>query len=247
VFDFGMARELPRRGAGEDLSVFHLTQMTGTLRFMAPEVAMGLPYNEQCDVYSFALIVWEMLTCTRPYAKLQSEKVFVQKVFEQGQRPKTPTAATITTAPRTCPKIVVEACQDLLQGGWDANLSSRWTIHQMQATLESICTRLDEFSTLQQRHEQQHTTTTSNTKQFLGSRIMTIQRRMTATRTNSKNKTHLPLLSWPKKMFLLPCYKQQPHHMRGVQSGRSSTTREEENSFVENREKEDGDDDEVVF
>lgn len=34
---------------------------------MAPEVANGQPYNETCDTYSFALLLWEMLSLKKPY------------------------------------------------------------------------------------------------------------------------------------------------------------------------------------
>jgi serine/threonine protein kinase len=255
-----MARELPYTRSPTSINttssissskeVFRLTQMTGTLRFMAPEVAMGLPYNEQCDVYSFALIVWEMLTCTRPYAKLETEKDFIKKVFEQGQRPKIPTANTTITTARHYPASVMKACQDLLQGGWDANLSSRWTIHQMQATLDSMCTRLDESfssssstsSSLQQQQQPQEPHSSSCSRKQFGGRMMTVQRRRM---TFSNKKTSL-FLSWPKR-FLLPSNNKQLHPKRGPQSGLSSTKREEE-SFVgeksrEEEEKEEKDND----
>lgn len=34
---------------------------------MAPEVALGRPYNELCDVYSFAIVCWEMMALSKPF------------------------------------------------------------------------------------------------------------------------------------------------------------------------------------
>ena len=34
---------------------------------MAPEVARGLPANETADVYSFAIVLWEMVSLEVPY------------------------------------------------------------------------------------------------------------------------------------------------------------------------------------
>ena len=34
---------------------------------MAPEVALDKPYNQAVDVYSFSMILWEMLHRKKPY------------------------------------------------------------------------------------------------------------------------------------------------------------------------------------
>ena len=39
-----------------------MTGNTGTLAYMAPEVALRKPYNEKVDVYSFAILLWQMLS-----------------------------------------------------------------------------------------------------------------------------------------------------------------------------------------
>ncbi|CAN0918458.1 Serine/threonine-protein kinase STY17 [Linum grandiflorum] len=60
VADFGHARFL------ED-SQMALTGETGTYVYMAPEVISCQPYNEKCDVYSFAIILNEIITGNYPY------------------------------------------------------------------------------------------------------------------------------------------------------------------------------------
>lgn len=37
------------------------TGRCGSVLYMAPEVARGKPYNEKVDVFSFAILAWELL------------------------------------------------------------------------------------------------------------------------------------------------------------------------------------------
>uniref|UniRef100_A0A6U9X5P4 Protein kinase domain-containing protein n=2 Tax=Pseudo-nitzschia australis TaxID=44445 RepID=A0A6U9X5P4_9STRA len=66
LFDFGLAVEIRDcKLAGEGL--YNLTGMTGTPRYMAPEVAKNEHYNEKCDVYSFAILLWEIMALKLPF------------------------------------------------------------------------------------------------------------------------------------------------------------------------------------
>ena len=44
-----------------------MTGNTGSLRYMAPEVALKKPYNEKADVYSFAIMLWQMARDKVPF------------------------------------------------------------------------------------------------------------------------------------------------------------------------------------
>lgn len=70
-------------------STYQLTGGTGSLRYMAPEVAQHHEYNEKADVYSFSLILWEMLTGTKPFAKLRRDD-FHSRVIAKVERPEIP-------------------------------------------------------------------------------------------------------------------------------------------------------------
>lgn len=59
IADFGIACE------EEDCDV--LLDNTGTYRWMAPEVMKRKPHGRKCDVYSFGLILWEMVAGAVPY------------------------------------------------------------------------------------------------------------------------------------------------------------------------------------
>ncbi|XVF48661.1 hypothetical protein PTKIN_Ptkin03bG0207900 [Pterospermum kingtungense] len=47
----------------------------GTPEWMAPEVLRNEPANEKCDVYSFGVILWELLTLTVPWKELNPMQV----------------------------------------------------------------------------------------------------------------------------------------------------------------------------
>lgn len=60
--------------------------MTGSLRYMAPEVAKRLPYTEKVDMYSFGIVLWQIITSKTPFEGLNREK-FMSDVVEEGNRP----------------------------------------------------------------------------------------------------------------------------------------------------------------
>ena len=61
--------------------------MCGSLRYMAPEVAMFQPYNHKAEIYSFAIVLWEMTHLRRPFETMTSDN-FEQRVCQQAERPK---------------------------------------------------------------------------------------------------------------------------------------------------------------
>ncbi|KAK3165031.1 hypothetical protein QOZ80_1AG0028040 [Eleusine coracana subsp. coracana] len=60
VADFGLAKLSDR-----DSSSFSLTHMRGTLGYMAPEWALNLPINAKVDVYSYGVVLLEIVTGSR--------------------------------------------------------------------------------------------------------------------------------------------------------------------------------------
>uniref|UniRef100_A0A7S2Q514 Protein kinase domain-containing protein n=1 Tax=Skeletonema marinoi TaxID=267567 RepID=A0A7S2Q514_9STRA len=72
LFDFGLARFMPRHGdACED--VFEMTGL-GTPRYTSPEVLFHQPYNLKADVYSFCVVLWEIMSLKKPFAKYNQRK-----------------------------------------------------------------------------------------------------------------------------------------------------------------------------
>ncbi|CAN0001645.1 unnamed protein product [Choristocarpus tenellus] len=63
-----------------------MTGETGSQRYMAPEVFRGEPYNEKVDMYSYGLILWEMLSLNQVFSSMSSAQ-HTQQVVEGGLRP----------------------------------------------------------------------------------------------------------------------------------------------------------------
>jgi serine/threonine protein kinase len=107
LFDFGLAKELkpkylkqhPDHDDGRDNnyystdSTFKLTSCTGSRRYMAPEVAFSLPYNQKVDVYSFGLVLYQVSALVTPFdgfGMVRHEK----EVLSEGLRPDTKIPST---------------------------------------------------------------------------------------------------------------------------------------------------------
>ncbi|XP_070051384.1 serine/threonine-protein kinase STY46 isoform X2 [Nicotiana tabacum] len=81
VGDFGVARVQVQTGV--------MTAETGTYRWMAPEVIEHKPYDHKADVFSFGVVLWELLTGEIPYAYLTPLQAAIG-VVQQGLRPTIP-------------------------------------------------------------------------------------------------------------------------------------------------------------
>ncbi|KAE8698753.1 ACT-like protein tyrosine kinase family protein isoform 2 [Hibiscus syriacus] len=81
VADFGVARVKAQSGV--------MTAETGTYRWMAPEVIEHKPYDHKADVFSFGIVLWELLTGKIPYEFLTPLQAAVG-VVQKGLRPTIP-------------------------------------------------------------------------------------------------------------------------------------------------------------
>jgi serine/threonine protein kinase len=74
LFDFGLAKELdPKQKVSEVSPLFHMSGGTGSRRYMAPEVHSDEPYGLSADLYSFSIVLWEILTCQKAFGKLSTD------------------------------------------------------------------------------------------------------------------------------------------------------------------------------
>jgi serine/threonine protein kinase len=71
----------------ESCDGYDMTGTTGSLRYMAPEVALRQVYCEKVDVYSYGIMLWHMASDKIPFKGLSREE-FMTRVVVGGERPK---------------------------------------------------------------------------------------------------------------------------------------------------------------
>ncbi|KAK8989079.1 hypothetical protein V6N11_030447 [Hibiscus sabdariffa] len=119
IADFGVARVQAQPGV--------MTAETGTYRWMAPEVIEHKPYDHKADVFSFGVVLWELLTGKLPYENLTPLQAAVG-VVQKGLRPIIPK--------HTHPKFV-----ELLERCWQQDPSLRPEFSEISNILEDLASR----------------------------------------------------------------------------------------------------------
>jgi serine/threonine protein kinase len=87
VFDFGLAKSL-RHDRLSYSDYYNLTGKVGSIPYMAPEVALSKPYNEKCDVYSFGILLYEIIALQTPFTSAAHEARYKKAVIQGGKRPR---------------------------------------------------------------------------------------------------------------------------------------------------------------
>lgn len=86
VFDFGLSRKLPSCGSRDLPDNSYKMTICGTQRYLPKEVVLYGKHSLKCDVYSFSMVFWEMLTHTKPFHYM-TPSVHKILVCERGDRP----------------------------------------------------------------------------------------------------------------------------------------------------------------
>mmetsp|Transcript_14684 Transcript_14684/g.37674 ORF Transcript_14684/g.37674 Transcript_14684/m.37674 type:complete len:297 (+) Transcript_14684:80-970(+) len=102
VSDFGLSRMRSQAAADGG----KMTALAGTHHWMAPEVFIGGEYNEKVDVYSYAMVLFEIICREIPFE--DHEAVSVGKLIAAGERP------DMESVPPDCPRTL----RDLMVACW---------------------------------------------------------------------------------------------------------------------------------
>jgi serine/threonine protein kinase len=125
LFDFGLAKELKSYKRHED-GTYQLTANTGSRRYMAPEVALRKRYNLSVDVFSYAILLWEICSLEKPFDGF-TEIQHMNLVVQNGHRPKLDIL-----------KSWPAGLKDLLHNCWKEDFNERPTFHDVVTQLGTI-------------------------------------------------------------------------------------------------------------
>lgn len=120
---------------------FFFPKKAGSPRYMAPEVALGKPYNEKCDVYSFAILLWEMITLREPF-QLFGMKAFQTRVWQEDgeqKRPYIPDGSNNNKYERANAHSWTVPMKLLLKRSWCADIPTRNCMSQVSGILRKEC------------------------------------------------------------------------------------------------------------
>lgn len=123
--DFGLARSV--EGTEK-------TAETGSYRHMAPEVIRHEPYDQACDVYSFAMLLYEMLTLSIPFAHHTPVDAALA-VACRGERPPLPPIPSDVLA--------------LLTDCWEQTAARRPTCREIAERVHTLKLKKTSFGSLQ--------------------------------------------------------------------------------------------------
>ena len=117
ISDFGLTRIKDRA---------MLNTQCGSPAWSAPEVLRGEPYDEMADVFSYAVVMWEILSQQPPYRGMNPHQIIGLVAFQKpGGRPPIP----------ECP---IPALLELMTQGWDDVPASRPTFAEINQRLKAI-------------------------------------------------------------------------------------------------------------
>eukprot|EP00585_Thalassiosira_rotula_P011239 CAMPEP_0196159560 /NCGR_PEP_ID=MMETSP0910-20130528/46385_1 /TAXON_ID=49265 /ORGANISM="Thalassiosira rotula, Strain GSO102" /LENGTH=211 /DNA_ID=CAMNT_0041424483 /DNA_START=1079 /DNA_END=1714 /DNA_ORIENTATION=+ len=85
IFDFGFARFMT--GGDNPYNDAYKISVAGTPRYMAPECLSGKAYNLKADVYTFAIVLWEMLSGESAYSFVSDRDHLQNYVVDRCGRP----------------------------------------------------------------------------------------------------------------------------------------------------------------
>ena len=123
--DFGLSRTRSRTGAGLD------TVLGGSYPFLAPEAFRSTPITQSVDVYSFGIMLHEIVSLEKPWHGFEPFQITVAVAVE-GKRPRIPTT-----------KRIPKSIWSLVKSCWMQEAHDRPEALEVCITLRSILNALE--------------------------------------------------------------------------------------------------------
>ncbi|CAK9005688.1 unnamed protein product [Durusdinium trenchii] len=124
VSDFGLARIKWQAEAGSTWP--QMTRAAGTCHWMAPEVFVSDTYDEKVDLYSYAMILFEVLCQEIPFE--DQNPADIGHLCVKGCRP------DLASVPDECPEVLVQ----LMQTCWAGTPAKRPPFSEILPILEQV-------------------------------------------------------------------------------------------------------------
>jgi serine/threonine protein kinase len=188
LFDFGLARELAQ-GPEEAPNRMYTLSASGTRRYMAPEIFLQRKYGYKADCYSFAMVFYELLAMTKPFADFTTAS-HEELVCRLGGRPRlseiewpcdddddednsddTDDVDASEEIDNYCPKEhdpLPQDVVDILQQAWSQSTYERLSMADISERLHSALERHERFI-----ERQQHLKRISNATDYTEDSIAT--------------------------------------------------------------------------
>eukprot|EP01102_Stenamoeba_stenopodia_P008171 TRINITY_DN2329_c0_g1_i1.p1 TRINITY_DN2329_c0_g1~~TRINITY_DN2329_c0_g1_i1.p1 ORF type:complete len:1416 (-),score=301.38 TRINITY_DN2329_c0_g1_i1:218-4465(-) len=116
IADFGCSEEIDPND--------NKAGLLGTFNWMPPEAFDPGVYDTKSDIFSYGMVLWEMLTAQIPYGTVNNQLMVLQ-LIDSAERPHIPAAAPETFA-------------NLIRACWDASPEKRPDWNEIITTLESL-------------------------------------------------------------------------------------------------------------
>eukprot|EP01113_Clastostelium_recurvatum_P021189 TRINITY_DN2505_c0_g1_i1.p1 TRINITY_DN2505_c0_g1~~TRINITY_DN2505_c0_g1_i1.p1 ORF type:complete len:547 (-),score=139.75 TRINITY_DN2505_c0_g1_i1:184-1824(-) len=120
ICDFGLSAVKQRHQMMKDQ-----TSAKGTPLYMAPEVMMFREFNETSDVYSFGIVLWEILVRKEPFSHFRGLEAFRTAVCIHHERP---------PIPADC----LESLRRLIERCWDKDPARRPSFREIICQLDHV-------------------------------------------------------------------------------------------------------------
>ncbi|XP_049285160.1 mitogen-activated protein kinase kinase kinase 7 [Anopheles funestus] len=102
-----------------------MTNNKGSAAWMAPEVFEGSSYTEKCDVFSWGIILWEVIAREQPFKHIDSSFAIMWRVH-RGSRP-----PLIEHCPKPIEQLMIQC--------WDKDPISRPSMKEVVSVMNELC------------------------------------------------------------------------------------------------------------
>ena len=96
---------------------FYFQSLDDDFKYTAPEALKGssiIPYSQPIDIYSFGILLWQLLSCKIPFYDMENENNIAEQIIE-GHRP------SIDDLPPDIPEEIIE----MIESCWNSNPKQR--------------------------------------------------------------------------------------------------------------------------